>query len=133
MTSVYQVYHNPLASLLLQTNFYDIALLRIEYPVMDSLTGMTLLKANKTFNDSEQVMPICLPKSKDFIDTNKEAFAVGYGAHTQTTKPLHLRCITGENGPDVFQECARNYFTPEQLEKLSKCNFKKYIEDSSQS
>ena len=41
---------------------YDIALFRIDYPLMDEATGITILEGNK-FNAST-LMPICLPPNK---------------------------------------------------------------------
>ena len=56
---------------------YDIALLRLDYPVMDAESGMTLMP-NGNFSN-ETVMPICLPSNKHFKDTNRHATAVGKG------------------------------------------------------
>ena len=41
---------------------YDIALLRLDYPIMDEGTGATVLPGNKF--DMNTLMPICLPKNK---------------------------------------------------------------------
>ena len=51
---------------------YDIAILRLDYPIMDERTGITVLKVIKSrrplFQDNkfnmDTVMPICLPKNK---------------------------------------------------------------------
>ena len=54
---------------------YDIAMLRIDYPIMDEATGMTVLKVSH-YNTSlllylqgnkfnkDTMMPICLPSNK---------------------------------------------------------------------
>ena len=56
---------------------YDIALLRVDYPIIDEDHGLTVMKGNR-FRPS-QIMPICLPPSRSFQDTNKPATAVGMG------------------------------------------------------
>ena len=60
---------------------YDIALLRLDYPVADPGTGMTVLEGAK-FN-KETIMPICLPTSTMFKDTGKTAIAVGLGLNSE--------------------------------------------------
>ena len=56
---------------------YDIALLRIDYPIADPDTGLTVLH-NRTFA-LDTIMPVCLPPNKLFRDTNRQAIAVGMG------------------------------------------------------
>ena len=56
---------------------YYIALLRLDYPVTDSDTGMGVLEGTR-FN-KETIMPNCLPTSTMFKDTDKTAVAVGLG------------------------------------------------------
>ena len=56
---------------------YDIALLRLDYPVADEDTGMNVL--NSTKFDTKTIMPICLPTSRMFRDTDRPAVAVGMG------------------------------------------------------
>ena len=60
---------------------YDIALLRVDYPVADEDTGMNVL--NSTKFDSKKIMPICLPTSRMFQDTDRQAVAVGMGISAQ--------------------------------------------------
>ena len=60
---------------------YDIALLRLDYPVVDPGTGMTVLEGAK-FN-KETIMPICLPTSTMCKDTDKTAIAVGLGLNSE--------------------------------------------------
>ena len=60
---------------------YDIALVRLDYPLADPDTGMTVLK-DSTF-DPKTVMPICLPPSDKFRDTDKTATSVGMGISKQ--------------------------------------------------
>ena len=56
---------------------YDIALLRVDYPVIDDQHGLTVMLGNRF--RPEEIMPICLPSSRSFQDTNKPATAVGMG------------------------------------------------------
>ena len=56
---------------------YDIALLRLDYPVADPDTGMGVLEG-AMFN-KETIMPICLPTSTMFKDTHRTAVSVGLG------------------------------------------------------
>lgn len=56
---------------------YDLALLRLSYPVADPDTGLTLLN-NRLFS-KDSVMPICLPPNDKFRDTDRAAVAVGVG------------------------------------------------------
>ena len=56
---------------------YDIALLRVDYPIMDDYHGLTVMRGNR-FRPGE-IMPICLPPRRSFQDTNKPATAVGMG------------------------------------------------------
>ena len=53
---------------------YDIAMLRIDYPIMDEGTGITVLQGNKF--DTTTIMPICLPPNKGYVapNTNKGPF-----------------------------------------------------------
>ena len=60
---------------------YDIALLRIDYPIADPDTGLTVLQ-NHTFTP-DKIMPVCLPPNKFFRDTNRQAIAVGMGISGQ--------------------------------------------------
>ena len=94
--------------------------MRIGYPLADKFTGMSFLDKKLKFPDKNEIMPICLPTSTSFKDTNREAFSVGYGIHTQNTPNKHLECITDGNGPDVFQECARRAFTQKGFKRYSK-------------
>ena len=56
---------------------YDIALLRVDYPVADEDTGMNVLNGIKF--DPKKIMPICLPPNKMFQDNRRRAVAVGMG------------------------------------------------------
>ena len=56
---------------------YDIALLRVDYPIIDDYNGLTVMRGNR-FRPRE-IMPICLPTSRSFKDTNRPATAVGMG------------------------------------------------------
>ena len=51
--------------------------MRLDYPVADPDTGMTVLEGAKF--SKETIMPICLPTSLMFRDTVKTAVAVGLG------------------------------------------------------
>ena len=44
---------------------YDIALLRLDYPIMDEGTGATVLPGNKFAKNT--LMPICLPPNKGYV------------------------------------------------------------------
>merc|ERR1719450_532756 len=85
---------------------YDIALIRIDYPVIDDDSGMTLLHGNRF--DNSTVMPICLPSSRGFKDTEKPAIAVGLGI-TRSMEYQRKSCFTDGNGPEVFQRCAKDW------------------------
>ena len=56
---------------------YDIALVRIDYPVIDPESGMNVL--NSTRFSPKTIMPICLPWNMMFRDTRQQAVAVGMG------------------------------------------------------
>ena len=56
---------------------YDIALLRLDYPIVDPASGMNVL--NSTKFSPKTIMPICLPPHKMFRDTNRHAIAIGMG------------------------------------------------------
>ena len=61
---------------------YDIALLRIDYPIIDQESGMNILYTKETEEykfDPETILPICLPPSIHFKDTNRLAVSVGMG------------------------------------------------------
>ena len=81
---------------------YDVALVRLSYPVADPDTGMSVLPTGVKF-DVKTVMPICLPSSEDFEDTNRQAISVGMGIVAEKEKD---KCFTDGNGPVVFQKCA---------------------------
>ena len=90
---------------------YDIALLRIDYPVVDPDTGMNVLNSTEFIPD--KIMPICLPPNKDFKDTERRAVAVGMGmSGVQRSK-----CFTNGDGPDVFQQCSPRWVDPRMPEK----------------
>ena len=56
---------------------YDLALIRLDYPIADPDTGMTVLQGAKF--SAQTIMPICLPSSTKFKDTDRSAIAVGMG------------------------------------------------------
>ena len=56
---------------------YDIALLRVDYPIIDDHHGLTVMRGNRF--RPEEIMPICLPTSPSFKDTERPATAVGMG------------------------------------------------------
>ena len=85
---------------------------------------MTFLHGNKF--DPSTVMPICLPSSQDFNDTERQATAVGMGVSRsidfkdfKDEKP----CFTDGSGPEVFQRCAP-YWVDDRYKKLD--SFGKY-------
>ena len=90
---------------------YDIGLIRLDYPIADPKTGMTILPGGPSFS-MDSIMPICLPPNKDFKDTGVEAVAVGLGI---TAEAETGRCFTDGNGPSAFQTCANQFGYP--LEK----------------
>ena len=92
---------------------YDIALLRLSYPVADPDTGMTILGKGPHFSKNT-IMPICLPENKHFKDTNRMAYAVGMGL--QGEKDNADRCVTDANGPVPFQRCASKYILQNETE-----------------
>lgn len=72
---------------------YDIALVRINYPVQDDESGTLMLQSynilqifykgmtvlyNRRFNVSS-IMPICLPPSRNFKDDDRGSVVVGMG------------------------------------------------------
>ena len=69
---------------------YDIALIRLDYPIADPDSGMTVLM-NAKF-DPETIMPICLPPHEMFRDTNRNAVAVGMGI-TAERYSWSLHCL----------------------------------------
>ena len=91
---------------------FDIALLRLDYPIADFDTGLGVLQGTK-FNTAS-IMPICLPPDKDFPDTNRQAIAVGLGIVGERDKKG--RCFTDGNGPVVFQQCSTRWVLPNNLQ-----------------
>ena len=91
---------------------YDLALLRLDYPIADPDTGLGVL-VNATFNMAT-IMPICLPPNKQFKDTRRSAVAVGLGITAEN--PKEHRCFTDGNGPVVFQQCSESWVEPDRRE-----------------
>ena len=81
---------------------FDIALLRLDYPIIDPDTGMGVLDEKRFSMNS--IMPICLPQNKYFKDNNRQGVAVGMGIEAE--KSTNARCFTDGNGPDAFQQCS---------------------------
>ena len=90
---------------------HDLALLRLDYPVTDLVTGLGVLSP-KGFNKTT-LMPICLPPSKNFKDAPRVASAVGLGLTAERGKSS--RCFTDGNGPVVFQRCSWAHVPPENM------------------
>ena len=67
-------------------------------------SGLTYLDNNKFH--PKTVMPICLPTSEDFEDTNKQVMAVGMGITRDMKFQGGKRCFTDGFGPEVLQQCA---------------------------
>ena len=88
---------------------YDIALVRLSYPVADPKTGLTILPNGPDFN-LKTIMPICLPSDEDFKDTGIEATTARFGL--STAKHGKSRCFTDGNGPSAFQTCAPKFVDP---------------------
>lgn len=84
---------------------YDVALLRLDYPIKDPETGLGVL--NSPGFDRKTIMPICLPPNADFKDTNRAGTAVGMGIKGE--KGQSKRCFTNGKGPVVFQKCSPVY------------------------
>ena len=84
---------------------YDVALLRLDYPIKDPETGLGVL--NSPGFDRKTIMPICLPPNSDFKDTNRAGTAVGMGIKGEKSKSK--RCFTNGKGPVVFQKCSHVY------------------------
>ena len=86
---------------------YDIALLRVDYPIIDENHGLTVMRGNR-FRPGE-IMPICLPSSRSFQDTNKQATAVGMGITAEGSvcnnsagnRNYFLHFLSARNTPDV--------------------------------
>ena len=95
-------------------NDYDVALLRVEYPIADPDTGMTLLNPPR-FNP-DTIMPICLPPNKNFKDTNRLAYAAGLGITGEGGKDQRKRCFTNEKGPVAFQQCSSSFVLQNQTD-----------------
>jgi len=91
---------------------YDIALLRLDYPVMDAETGMTLLKEGIFSNHT--VMPICLPTSDHFKDTERLGTVVGKGLRAAPKGKSVSICFTDGNGPEMFKRCATKWVRPDK-------------------
>ena len=51
--------------------------MRLHYPIVDPASGMNVL--NGLEFQAEKIMPICLPQSEMFQDTERQATAVGMG------------------------------------------------------
>ena len=66
--------------------------------------GLTYLNQNKFA--PQTVMPICLPTSEDFQDTNKQVMAVGLGITRDQQFQSRKLCFTDGFGPEVLQQCA---------------------------
>ena len=66
---------------------------------MSYMLGLTFLKGNKF--DPNTVMPICLPTSSRFKDTERLVTAVGMGL----TKYKEVRCDERETGSLKFRDC----------------------------
>eukprot|EP00091_Calanus_sinicus_P018816 TRINITY_DN4424_c0_g1_i1.p1 TRINITY_DN4424_c0_g1~~TRINITY_DN4424_c0_g1_i1.p1 ORF type:complete len:190 (-),score=22.94 TRINITY_DN4424_c0_g1_i1:2-571(-) len=92
---------------------YDIALLRLDYPIIDPDPLRRVLK-NATF-DPKTIMPICLPPDEQFTDNNRLGTVAGLGITGEAEKKG--RCFTDGNGPDVFQQCAMKWVSPNNQEK----------------
>ena len=62
-------------------------------------------------------MPICLPPEDSFIDTDRKAISVGLGLLKEWEKNSESSwqdCITDANGPEIFQQCAHSWVSPDQ-------------------
>ena len=74
---------------------------------------------NSTTFNPDTIMPICLPPSVMFQDTNRHAVAVGMSKRKQS-------CFTDASGPDVFQKCAFKWISPDEngnIDGNGKCSF----------
>ncbi|XP_023327706.1 uncharacterized protein LOC111700874 isoform X2 [Eurytemora carolleeae] len=102
---------------------YDIALVRLDYPVMDEEHGIGVLKT--VYGDhfhKNTIMPICLPPP-NFKDTGIQAKSIGMGRVKSKNT-----CITDANGPVVYTKCAKQWvgYRPEdQLKDNITGNFLK--------
>ena len=93
------------------------ALLRLDYPIADPDTGMTVLAAGPRF-DPETIMPICLPPNSKFKDTSRLGYAAGLGIVGEGGEYSTLRCFTNEKGPVPFQQCSRKYLLENETKIL---------------
>lgn len=120
----------------------DIALVRIDYPLVDESgsftkllllnlsfnpTGINLLEENKFKNDT--IMPICLPPTKGFRDTGVYTSSISFKVssfeihswlphqnykHVKEVKKYD--CMTNNMGPEKFQRCANQWIKADSKE-----------------
>ena len=76
-------------------------------------------------------MPICLPPSVMFQDTNRHAVGI-YFTHQNDVRNAvksskrKKSCFTDASGPDVFQKCAFKWVSPDEDGNIGgngKCSF----------
>lgn len=91
---------------------YDIALFRLDYPVMDEIHGLTILNSDgetkgNAFNP-KTVMPICLPTGKWYKDEGLTVKAIGMGLNKEMIgwNKNKKKCTTNGDGPEVFKRCS---------------------------
>ena len=75
---------------------HDLALLRVE---------------GKPIQFTDEIMPICLPKSKRFPDSSGYVNVAGWGLQHESQKRFE-KCKTGEHGPSPFSNCKFPFKTP---------------------
>ena len=62
----------------------------------------------KPIKFSDQVMPICLPKSAKFPDHKGVVYVAGWGLRHEAQK--RSKCTTGDKGPAPFSKCKFPFF-----------------------
>jgi len=81
----------------------DFTLARLSYPLVDNAYGIGFYSNYSPVT----VMPICLPHSNNFPDTEKHVIVAGRGVK-------FANCFTNAEGPEVFKPCAKKWVTPGQ-------------------
>ncbi|XP_023349609.1 uncharacterized protein LOC111718292 isoform X3 [Eurytemora carolleeae] len=101
---------------------HDIALVRLDYPVLDEEFGIGVLKTEIGDGFSKDtIMPICLPNAK-VKDRMVKAMAIGFGRLREMRQ-----CLTDDSGPDVFAPCAKRWIGPKPHDQEKTKDNKEYL------